>query len=71
MLVALLLYMAYLVIPRILAAIVGIFTAIWHLVETLVKIAIDMVWYILVAYGVALAINTLKAGAIFGKMPWQ
>ena len=71
LLVALLLYMTYLIIPRILGAIVGIFSAIWRLVETLVKIVVDMVWYILVAYGIALVINSLSAGAIFGKMPWQ
>ena len=71
LLVALLIYMAYLVIPRILEAIVGIFSAIWRLVETLVKIAVDMVWYILVAYGIALVINSFSAGAILGKMPWQ
>ena len=70
-LVVLLLYMAYVVIPRILAAIVGIFRAIWSLVETLIKIAVDMVWYILVAYGIALLINTVKVGTIFGKLPWQ
>ena len=70
-LVVLLLYMAYLVIPRILAAIVGIFRAIWSLVETLLKIAVDMVWYILAAYGIALVINTIKVGTIFGSMPWQ
>ena len=70
-LVVLLLYMAYVVIPRILAAIVGIFRAIWSLVETLLKIAVDMMWYILVAYGIALLINTVKVGTIFGKMPWQ
>ena len=63
--------MAYLVIPRILDAIVGIFSAIWRLVDALVKIAVDMLWYILVAYGVALVINSMKVGAIFGKMPWQ
>ena len=71
LLVTLLLYMAYLVIPRILESIIGIFSAIWRLVDTLVKIAVDMMWYILIAYGIALAINTLKAGTIFGKMPWQ
>ncbi len=70
-LVLLLLYMAYVVIPRILAAIGAIFRAIWHLVETLLKIAIDMVWYILAAYGIALVINTVKVGTIFGQMPWQ
>ena len=70
-LVVLLLYMAYAVIPRILAAVVGIFRAIWSLVETLLKIAVDMVWYILAAYGIALIINTIKVGTIFGKMPWQ
>ena len=70
-LVVLLLYMAYVVIPRILAAIVGIFRAIWSLVETLLKIAVDMLWYILAAYGIALVINTIKVGTIFGKMPWQ
>ncbi len=70
-LVVLLLYMAYMVIPRILAAIVGIFRAIWSLVETLLKIAVDMVWYILAAYGIALVINTIKVGSVFGKMPWQ
>ena len=70
-LVVLLLYMAYVVIPRILAAIVGIFRAIWSLVETLLKIAVDMVWYLLVAYGLALLINTVKVGTVFGKMPWQ
>lgn len=70
-LVALLVYMAYLVLPRILSAIVAIFKAIWALVETLVRIAVDMVWFILIAYGIALAINTLKIGAVVGKMPWQ
>ena len=64
-------YMAYLVIPRILGAIVAIFRAIWGLVETLVGIAVDMVWYILIAYGIALTINTFKVGALVGKMPWQ
>ena len=54
--------MAYTVIPRILAAIVGIFRAIWSLVETLIKIAVDMVWHILLAYEIALAINTVKVG---------
>ena len=63
--------MAYLVIPRILGALVAIFRAIWALVETLVAIVVDMVWYIHVAYGIALVINTFKAGAFFGKMPWQ
>jgi hypothetical protein len=70
-LVVLLLYMAYLVIPRILAAIVAIFRAVWGLVETIVRIAIDLVWYILIAYGIALAINTFNVGALIGKMPWQ
>ena len=70
-LVVLLVYMAYVVIPRILVAIVAIFRAIWNLVETLLKIAVDMVWYILAAYGIALVINTIKIGTIFGKMPWQ
>ena len=70
-LAALLLLMAYMVIPRILGAIVGIFRAIWSLVETLVKIAVDMMWYILAAYGIALIINTFRGGAIVGKMPWQ
>ena len=70
-LVLLLLYMAYLVIPRILGAIVAIFRAIWGLVEMLVKIAVDMIWYILIAYGVALIINTFKMGSLFGKLPWQ
>lgn len=70
-LVVLLLYMAYLVIPRILASIVGIFRAIWSLVETLLKIAVDMVWYLLTAYAIALVINTIKIGTIFGKLPWQ
>lgn len=69
LLVVLLLYMAYMVIPRVLAAIVGIFSAIWSLVETLVKIAVDMVWYILAAYGIALVINTVKVGTILGKLP--
>ena len=69
LLVVLLLYMAYMVIPRILAAIVGIFRAIWSLVETLIKIAVDMVWYILAAYGIALVINTVKVGTILGKLP--
>ena len=69
LLVVLLLYMAYMVIPRILAAIVGIFGAIWSLVETLIKIAVDMVWYILAAYGIALVINTVKVGTILGKLP--
>ena len=67
----LLLYMAYLMLPRILIAIVAIFRAIWALVETLVGIAVDMVWYVLIAYGIALAINTFKVGALIGKMPWQ
>ena len=70
-LVVLLLYMAYLVIPRIIAAIVAIFSAVWNLVETLVRIAIDMVWYILIAYGLALAINTFNVGVLVGRMPWQ
>ena len=70
-LVVLLLYMAYLVIPRILSAIVAIFHAIWGLVEMLVKIAVDMVWYILIAYGIALIMNTFKMGSFFGKLPWQ
>ncbi len=70
-LVVLLLYMAYMVIPRILASIVGIFRAIWSLVETLLKIAVDMVWYLLAAYAIALVINTIKVGTIFGKLPWQ
>ena len=30
-----------------------------------------MVWYILAAYGIALVINTIKVGTIFGSMPWQ
>ena len=70
-LVVLLLYMAYMVIPRILASIVGIFRAIWSLVETLLKIAADMLWYLLAAYAIALVINTIKVGTIFGKLPWQ
>ena len=70
-LVFLLLYMAYLMLPRILGAVVAIFRAIWALVETLVGIAVDMVWYVLIAYGIALAINTFKVGTLIGKMPWQ
>ena len=70
-LVVILIYMAYLVIPRIIAAIVAIFSAIWGLVETLVRIALDLVWYILIAYGLALAINTFNVGALIGEMPWQ
>ena len=70
-LVFLLLYMAYLMLPRILGAVVAIFRAIWALVETLVGVAVDMVWYVLIAYGIALAINTFKVGALIGKMPWQ
>ena len=70
-LVVILLYMAYLVIPRILGAIVAILGAIWGLVEILVKIAVDMVWYILIAYGVALIVNTFKMGSLVGKLPWQ
>ena len=70
-LVVILLYIAYLVIPRILGAIVAIFGAIWGLVEILVKIVVDMVWYILIAYGVALIINTFKMGSLVGKLPWQ
>lgn len=70
-LVLLLLVMAYMVLPRILSAVMAIFRAIWALVETLVGIVVDMVWYILIAYGIALAINTLKIGPLVGKMPWQ
>ena len=70
-LVALLVWMAYLVIPRILGALMVIFRAIWGLVETLMQIVVDMIWCILLAYGIALAINTLKLGAVVGKMPWQ
>ena len=70
-LVALLLYMAYLVIPRILGAIMAIFNAIWGLLETLVKIVMDYVWYIAIAYGIALAMNSIKVGTVVGKMPWQ
>jgi hypothetical protein len=70
-LVLLLLYMAYLMLPRILVAVVAIFRAIWALVETIVGIAVDMVWYVLIAYGIALAINTFKVGALIGRMPWQ
>ena len=70
-LVFLLIYMLYLMLPRILGAIVAIFRAIWGLVETLVGIVVDMVWYILIAYGIALVLNTFKVGSIIGKMPWQ
>ena len=70
-LVTLLIYMAYLILPRILGAIVAIFRAIWALVETLIGVAVDLMWYILVAYGIALVINTFKAGTLIGKMPWQ
>lgn len=70
-LLALLIYMAYLILPRILVAVMAIFRAIWALVETLIGIVVEMIWYILVAYGFALAINTFKVGAIVGKMPWQ
>ena len=71
LLVALLLYIAYLVIPRIAGALVAMFRAVMALVETLVRIVIDMVWYIVIAYGIALAINTFKMGTLVGKMPWQ
>ena len=71
LLVVLLLYIAYLVIPRIVGSVLAIFRAIWAFLETLFKIAIDMVWYVLIAYGIALVINTFKAAAIVGKMPWQ
>jgi len=70
-LVLLLVYLVYLILPRILGAIVSIFRAIWALVETLVGVAVDMVWYVLLAYGIALAINTFKIGPIVGKLPWQ
>ena len=70
-LVLLLVYMIYLTLPRILGAIVCIFRAIWALVETLVGIAVGMMWYVLLAYGIALVINTFKVGALIGKMPWQ
>lgn len=71
LLAALLLYMAYLVIPRILGALMGIFRAIFSLVEVLIKIVIDLAWYIIIAYAVALGINTFKMGAVVGKLPWQ
>lgn len=71
LLVALLLYIAYLAIPRILAAILAIFRAVMALLETLVRIVLDLIWYIVVAYGIALAITTVKVGTLFTKMPWQ
>jgi hypothetical protein len=70
-LIILLLYMARLIIPRILGATIAILMAIWGLLETLMKIVTDLAWYIAIAYGVALAINTIKWGSIIGKMPWQ
>ena len=71
LLVAMLLYIAYLAIPRIFGAIVAIFRTVMELLETLVRIIIDMIWYIIVAYGVAMAINSFEMGALVGKMPWQ
>ena len=70
-LVLLVLYMAYMVIPRLIAAFVAIFRAIWALVETLVGIIVSLVWYIALAYGIAIVLNTFKGGAVIGKMPWQ
>ena len=70
-LVALLFYITYLVAPRIFGAIVAVFSAIWGLVETLMRIAIDMIWYIAIAYAVAFAINTFQIGAVISRMPWQ
>lgn len=71
LLAALLLYLAYLALPRLLAAVIAIFRAVMALLDTIVRIAVDMVWYIIAAYGIAVAINSLKMGAVIGKMPWQ
>lgn len=71
LLVVLLVYIAYMAIPRIFAAILSIFRAIMALIEALVQIVIDLVWYIIIAYAIALAITSVKMGPILGKMPWQ
>ncbi|MBS0240996.1 MAG: hypothetical protein JSS20_02380 [Proteobacteria bacterium] len=71
LLVLLLVFLAYSILPRLIGAIMAVFRAIWAVVETLVAIAIDLMWYIIGAYLIALAINTLKIGPVIGKMPWQ
>lgn len=64
-------YLLYSIVPTIISGIVGVFSAIWGLVERIIKVLIANVWVLLAAYGAALMINTFKWGAFVGKMPWQ
>lgn len=70
-LLGLLAYLLYSIIPTIISSIMRVFSAIWGVVETIVKVLIANIWYLIAAYGVALMINTFKWGTMIGKLPWQ
>lgn len=71
LLALLIVYLLYSIVPTIISGIAGVFSAIWGLVERIIKVLIANIWVLLAAYGAALVINTFKWGAFVGKMPWQ
>lgn len=71
LLALLIVYLLYSIVPTIISGIVNVFSAIWGLVETIIKVLIANIWVLLAAYGAALMINTFKWGPFVGKMPWQ
>ena len=70
-LLGLIVYLLYAIVPTIISGIVRIFSAIWGVVETTVNVLIGHLWVLLAAYGIALVINTFKWGSVMGKLPWQ
>lgn len=70
-LLLLLAYLLYSIVPTIISGVARVFSAIWGFVETIIKVLIANIWVLLAAYGAALMINTFKWGAIVGKLPWQ
>ena len=70
-LLGLIVYLLYAIVPTIISGIVRIFSAIWGVVETTVNVLIGHLWVLLAACGIALVINTFKWGSVMGKLPWQ
>lgn len=70
-LLLLLAYLLYSIVPTIITGILRVFSAIWGLIETIIKVLLANIWVLLAAYGAALMINTFRWGAFIGKMPWQ
>lgn len=70
-LLGLIAYLIYSIVPTIISGITRIFSAIWGFVEAIIRVLVGQMWVLLAAYVAALMINTFKWGAVVGKLPWQ